>query len=218
MWLFDCDGVILDSNSIKTEAFRRAGMAYGAREADALVQYHVKHGGMSRYQKLEFFFREIVGEGEFRDKLRVALADYGRFVGSALRRCTEVPGARNFLEMLRGTEGVRTFVVSGSDEEELCAVFKERELDRYFDGIFGAPAKKRDIVADLCREETKRRGVLPPTVFCGDSQLDYEVASAFAIEFIMIYGYTEWMDWREAVRQDIICVQDFRALVPRVVV
>lgn len=214
-WLFDCDGVILDSNSLKTEAFRRVGMTYGSREADALVEYHVKYGGISRYQKLEFFFRTICGEVEFQDKLRAALADYGAFVSAGLRQCPEVPGVRDFLGLLRGTTGVRIFVVSGSDEEELRGVFKDRGLDRYFNGIFGSPAQKRDIVARLCTVEASQ-GPAPHAVFCGDSRLDYEVAVACGTEFIMIYGYTEWDGWREALRGDIVRARDFRELFDRV--
>ncbi|MFQ5801473.1 MAG: HAD family hydrolase [Candidatus Methylomirabilales bacterium] len=215
IWLFDCDGVILDSNPLKTEAFRRVGMAHGAREAESLVRYHLNNGGISRFDKLEFFFREICGEIEFHDKLRAALADYGEFVSAGLHRCPELPGVRDFLERLRRAKGIRTFVVSGSHEEELREVFKVRGLDQYFDGIFGSPAKKCDIITSLCSRE---RSTGPPRriVFCGDSRLDYEVAMACCIEFIMVYGYTEWEGWREAIRGDIISARDFRELVGRV--
>ena len=150
IWLFDCDGVILNSNALKTEAFRRVGMGYGAQDAECLVQYHLENGGISRFDKLRFFFREIRGETEFDHKLQAALGDYGAFVSAGLRRCLEVPGVRDFVGGLRGTKGRRTFVVSGSEEEELREVFKDRGLDQYFDGVFGSPAKKYDIITMLC--------------------------------------------------------------------
>ena len=212
IWLFDCDGVILDSNPLKTEAFRRVGMRYGAREAESLVRYHLENGGISRFEKLEFFFREIRGEAEFDDKLRAALAEYGAFVSAGLRRCLEVPGVRDFVERLRKGKSRRTFVVSGSDEEELREVFKDRGLVQYFDGVFGSPAKKNDIVTNLySTEQDPRRQI----VYCGDSRLDYEVAIACGIEFIMIYGYTEWEGWRDSIRGDILCARDFTELIGR---
>jgi phosphoglycolate phosphatase-like HAD superfamily hydrolase len=205
-WLFDCDGVILDSNSLKTEAFRRVGLAYGTNEAEALVNYHVTHGGMSRHRKLRHFFREILGRHDCEDELREALARYAAFVGEGLRRCPEVPGVREFLARLRKSGDVRMYVVSGSDQEELRGVFQDRGLAPYFDGIFGSPAEKPEIVRDLC-SDNGRGG---RAVFCGDSRLDYEAAIASGIEFVMIYGYTEWTGWRESVRAETICARDFR--------
>jgi len=38
--VFDCDGVILDSNRVKTDAFHKAALFYGGEVADIFVQYH----------------------------------------------------------------------------------------------------------------------------------------------------------------------------------
>ena len=58
--LFDCDGVILDSNRLKTSAFFTAALPYGMRAAEALVEYHRENGGISRYRKFTYFLQEIV--------------------------------------------------------------------------------------------------------------------------------------------------------------
>ena len=210
-WFFDCDGVILDSNTVKTEAFRRIGQTYSARDAEALVQYHVEHGGISRYQKLEFFFREIRGDTNYKDKLEQALLEYGRFVSAGLRQCQETVGVRDFLESLSEHGDTLKFVISGSDQEELRGVFKDRGLDRYFEGIFGSPAKKPQILAQLFAQDSVS-GPDSDFVFCGDSRHDYEVATENGIEFIMIYGYTEWKDWRVVIPHDIVCVRNFGEL------
>ena len=53
--VFDCDGVILDSNRIKTEAFRTVAEPIDTELADELVRYHIDNGGISRYRKFDFF-------------------------------------------------------------------------------------------------------------------------------------------------------------------
>ena len=60
--VFDCDGVVLDSNIVKTEAYFRTAKNLGAtdKEAQALVDYHVKLGGISRYHKFDYYLREII--------------------------------------------------------------------------------------------------------------------------------------------------------------
>ena len=37
-WLFDCDGVILDSNKIKTESYYELALPYGKDKADKLIE------------------------------------------------------------------------------------------------------------------------------------------------------------------------------------
>ena len=51
--VFDCDGVVLNSNKLKTQAFYNAALPYGEKAAIALVSYHIKNGGISRNHKFE---------------------------------------------------------------------------------------------------------------------------------------------------------------------
>ena len=58
--IFDCDGVILNSNQIKTEAFYNVAKIYGHPAAQALKEYHILNGGISRYQKFEYLLTKIL--------------------------------------------------------------------------------------------------------------------------------------------------------------
>jgi beta-phosphoglucomutase-like phosphatase (HAD superfamily) len=60
--VFDCDGVVLNSNQLKIQAYYDVAIKFGANEAQAqaLVRHHVKLGGISRYPKFEYFLREIM--------------------------------------------------------------------------------------------------------------------------------------------------------------
>jgi len=58
--VFDCDGVVLDSNQVKTQAFFDVAKQYGLEAANKLVEYHVLHGGVSRYKKFEYFIQVIL--------------------------------------------------------------------------------------------------------------------------------------------------------------
>ena len=59
--IFDCDGVILNSNKIKTESFYKVAKKFGEKEAIKLVKFHLSNGGISRYEKFKFFL-EIIKE------------------------------------------------------------------------------------------------------------------------------------------------------------
>ena len=60
--IFDCDGVILNSNFQKIEAYRNTAISFGASEqqAQALVDHHVKLTGISRNIKFKYFLSEIM--------------------------------------------------------------------------------------------------------------------------------------------------------------
>ena len=47
--IFDCDGVILNSNQIKTNAFRKVLKQFNNKAIDEFIQYHKDNGGISRY-------------------------------------------------------------------------------------------------------------------------------------------------------------------------
>ena len=44
--VFDCDGVILNSNKVKSDAFRKVAKNYGEDEAKKLVSYNKKNGAI----------------------------------------------------------------------------------------------------------------------------------------------------------------------------
>ena len=79
--IFDCDGVILNSNAIKTEAFRNILNNYDLNAVDEFIDYHRKNGGISRYAKLEHFLKNIFpkyskGFNLNKDHLKILLKNY----------------------------------------------------------------------------------------------------------------------------------------------
>ncbi|MGC8120899.1 HAD family hydrolase [Marinobacter sp. VGCF2001] len=193
-WVFDCDGVILDSNRIKTDAFFRAAEPYGSKYAQQLVDYHVNNGGVSRYIKFQRFLTHILGqESPDQEGLNHLLSDYAGFVEQGLLSCAVAPG----IERLRNlTEGAKWLIVSGGDQEELRSVFRKRGLDHLFDGgIFGSPATKDEILSRLQTGDVMQQ----PAVFVGDSRYDIEAAKRAGLDFIFVRNWSEsTFDFKDA--------------------
>ena len=55
--VFDCDGVILNSNRIKTEGFEYSVKNFGDEAVKEIKNYHLKNGGVSRIWAQFDFFR-----------------------------------------------------------------------------------------------------------------------------------------------------------------
>lgn len=189
--IFDCDGVVLDSNRLKTEAFRIAAEPYGDAAAAALVAHHVANGGVSRYVKFAHFLDHIVPECASKGEgpgLQALLSVYAKAVGAGLMTC---PVADGLAELRAATPKARWMIVSGGDQAELSAVFAARDIAEYFDGgIFGSPEAKDAILA----REIKAGAIRGPAVFLGDSHLDYEAATQAELDFVFVAGWSEWAD------------------------
>ena len=63
--IFDCDGVILDSNDIKSNAFARSLVDEDKELVKQFITYHKKNGGVSRFKKFEYFFKNIKNQKKY---------------------------------------------------------------------------------------------------------------------------------------------------------
>ncbi|MBV1952500.1 MAG: HAD hydrolase-like protein [Cycloclasticus sp.] len=189
--VFDCDGVVLNSNKVKTQAFYDSTLVYGVDKAKAMVDYHVKNGGISRYFKFEYFIKEVLGKGNNDVLLAEILERFAALVVAGLMQ-SEIT---EYLTVLRQqTSHAKWLIVSGGDQNELRQIFSKRGIMNLFDGgIFGSPENK-DII--LTRE-INSRNVRLPALFLGDSKYDFEVANRASLDFFFISRWTEVLEWRK---------------------
>ncbi|OGR69494.1 MAG: hypothetical protein A2X40_00705, partial [Elusimicrobia bacterium GWC2_65_9] len=137
--LLDFDGVILESNAARTEGFRRLFSDHPASAVEALVRYHEANGGLSRYHKIEYFFREILKRDVSPAERDRHAARFSALVKQTVIDSPYVPGARKFA---RRKHPFSMHLVSGSDQEELREICGRLGIAASFAGIFGSPTPK----------------------------------------------------------------------------
>lgn len=187
--LFDCDGVILDSNQVKTNAFKKVLKDYPSQLVCNFIEYHKQHGGISRYQKFSYFFKEVLQIANHSAQIEKALTEFRLICIQDLVSCSEIAGVRNVLYHFN-KYSIPCYVISGGDEDEIKTIFEKRGLSSFFTGIFGSPKTKEEHLKNLLKD-----GLLhQPSIFFGDSKLDYEVSKRFNCDFAFIYGASEWND------------------------
>lgn len=188
--IFDCDGVVLDSNRSKTEAFYRAALPYGEDAAKAMVEYHLANGGISRYKKFDWFLAHM-GSGQNELELEGLLDAYRAHVRKGLFGCAIASGLEEFRQR---TPYSRWLIVSGGSQDELREVFARRGISKLFDGgVFGSPDTKEEIVT----RELSSGNIKRPTLFLGDSKYDHETAHMMGLDFVFISNWSEMPDWRQ---------------------
>ena len=189
--VFDCDGVILNSNKIKTQAFYEVAKVYGHEPAQILKEYHVQNGGISRYKKFEYLLTNILQKPIKKQELSELLSNFSKEVKKALLVCEVATGIKELRDKTRNTKWL---IVSGGDQAELREVFKQRNLDGYFDGgIFGSPDDKDTIL----KNEMDTLNITGRCLFLGDSMYDYQAAITAQMNFVFISQWTEVVDWED---------------------
>ncbi|HSH72222.1 MAG TPA: HAD family hydrolase [Methylophilaceae bacterium] len=191
--VFDCDGVLLDSNQLKIQAYLDTAIKFGATEqqAKALVDYHVLLGGISRYTKFEYFLREIVKQPVTDKAMQELFEDFGGEVRRLLSNCEIAPG---LAELRSAIPDCRWLVVSGGDQAEIGQIFTERGIADMFDaGIFGSPDNKDQILA----RELESGNIVMPALFVGDSKYDHIASTGAGLDFVFLSGWTDFDGWQQ---------------------
>ena len=186
--IFDCDGVVFDSNELKIEAFRKTLSAYPSDIVEAFISYHKQNAGISRYVKFRIFITEFLGEEFGQDKYERLLDSYGMECRALYQQASMTPGSSHVLK--EASNIVPLYIASGSDELELTDVFKQRQLSKYFVKILGSPKTKSECVQEALNDIGFCKGV----VMVGDAESDWRAAQDAGISFIFMSRYSERRD------------------------
>jgi HAD superfamily hydrolase (TIGR01549 family) len=189
-FVFDCDGVILNSNKIKTQAFYNVASVYGHEVAQTLKDYHVQNGGISRYAKFEYLITDILKKPLDKNELQQLLDNFAHEVKQALMTCEVTKGLE---ELRQKTKQANWLIVTGGDQAELREVFAVRGLNHYFNGgIFGSPETKDTIL----EREISNGNITKSALFLGDSKYDYQAAKPAGLDFVFLTDWTEVTRWK----------------------
>lgn len=176
--ILDFDGVILESIDVKTKAFLKVYASY-PEHADAIAQYHLKNGGISRYKKFVHIHNEILGKPISEQDIEEMAMIFATAVDEGIKTCPFVHGAQAFLSKYSKVSPI--FIASGTPEDELRKIVAMRNIDQYFKGVYGTPRTKAEIINSILHSEKISS---TEAVFVGDAISDYEGAKETGVPFI----------------------------------
>ncbi len=190
--VFDCDGVVLNSNQTKIDAYFNVAKRMGGTDAQAqaLVEHHVTKGSFPRNGKIQYYFEHIIKQPLTEALMQQYLHAFDDILDITLMQC-EVASGLGALKA--ATPEAVWMLLSGGDQDELRRVFPRRNLAYLFEaGIFGGPDKKDDVLA----REKANGNIVFPALFLGDSKYDHQAASRAGLDFVFLSDWTEVRDWQ----------------------
>jgi phosphoglycolate phosphatase-like HAD superfamily hydrolase len=180
--IFDWDGVITDSVGVKTDAYAQMFRKYGIEIEKRVVEYHLAHGGVSRFDKFRYFHKEFLSE-EISEENVLKLAN--EFSGLVFQKVIDSPFIKGAVESIHKAceQGLLLFVISGTPTEEIKLIANQKGLSDYFKEILGSPTKK-----NKWTEYILRKYALKPkeVLFLGDAEEDRLAAETNCVDFCYI--------------------------------
>ena len=176
---FDFDGVLAESMNVKTEAFAKLFESYGKEIVNKVVKYHIENGGISRYEKIKYYYSEYLSKPLSNSELNAIAKQFSDLVVQKVIEAPEVRGVKEFLE--RYYKKIDLYVVSGTPQDELMLIIKKRKMKKYFKGIFGAPEAKSSIIKKIISDISYNQ---ERVLYIGDSLSDYRDAKKAKIDFL----------------------------------
>lgn len=177
---FDFDGVIAESVSAKTDAFREMYAPYGEEIANQVVEYHINHGGVSRFEKFKYWEKKFFNKDISEERVDELAKQFSNLVLNKVIVSDEVPGVNAFIK--KYSKELNFWIITGTPTSEIEIIVNKRGLTNYFLGIHGSPKNKRYWTEYLLKKHHLKR---EETFFLGDATTDLDAATFSNLHFAL---------------------------------
>ena len=178
---FDFDGTLVQSNKIKTWAFGELYKEHGEKIVQQIITYHKDHEGISRFVKFRYWNENLLGQSYTEEIGENLSRTYSQLVIDAVVQAPYIEGALEFLK--KHYQHIPLFVASRTPEQELREIIKQRSIKHFFQGVYGSPQTKKEILKGIL---AKRKLYPEQVLMVGDALTDWEGAQGVGVEFIGI--------------------------------
>jgi phosphoglycolate phosphatase len=179
-FVFDCDGVLLDTVGAKLRAFQNWVPPEFGHLREPFAAYNKTAFGISRFEQIRYFFEYLAKTSVSDERVKDEAARFGKLVAHESVNATWLPGSREFVERLHERK-IPLYVLSGTPEAELKENLRQQQGAHFFLRIIGAPKTKEEGLRLIMDEDHRRP---EQTWFVGDADRDYIAARNTGVHFI----------------------------------
>jgi len=189
--IFDFDGTLVDSNSIKRRAFFE--VAENSKIPEALMTEVLDTPELGDRTQL---FRHLADRTHRSPEwARESEAMYTRLCDERIAAAPEIPGASKVLSALR-ERSIPAYLCSNTPAGPLLSVVKKRKIDGFFRRVVGGPTPKVENTRALLAADHLE----PSKVLCvGDTEVDRAAAVTCGCFYAGLTNpfssYTEPLSW-----------------------
>jgi HAD superfamily hydrolase (TIGR01549 family) len=197
--IFDYDGTIADSIHIKTVAFADLYRTYGEKIVNKVINFHLKNGGMSRFEKFKYYHKNFLNIDLLPEKIEELSNKFSEIVTTKVAKAPYVSGA---LEFISSNKNYKMFISTATPQDEIITILNIKKTIKYFDIVLGSPKSKSEHIKIIINKSKLRNNEL---VYVGDSFSDKEAAEENNVYFI-------GLDSEKKFEKKTLIMKDFRKL------
>lgn len=176
--IFDFDGVIVDSASVKSNAFAELYSQFGNDLRQKILEHHKKDGGISRFEKFKHYHSVFLKKEISQNEMDLLDKRFSNLVVDKVINSTYIAGVIRFLKY-HSNNSKKLIINSATPQNELLEIVNRMNINHYFDCIFGSPdTKTKNLIKSLSGFN------LSDAVFFGDAKSDLDAAEELEIDFI----------------------------------
>ena len=205
--IFDFDGVIVNSMSIKAAAFAEIYKDHGGTVVRKVVSHHFENGGMSRYDKFKHYHETYLKRQLKPSELEKLSIECSKAVTKEIIYCPSVLGVMDFLDGF--CKDKSCYVNSATPQAEIEQILDARGLTTRFKKIFGSPDSKVNNLRKIICENSEND--VADFVFFGDALSDLEASKMCSVDFIGVALEKETSSLIDSLNH-VFLIQDFRFL------
>lgn len=179
--VFDFDGTITDSVDIKTRAFAELYRPYGESVEKKVVEYHLAHGGVSRFDKFKFFHKEFLNIDLENNEVQELANNFSTLVIDKVVDAPYISGALEFIS--NNYQIYDMYISTATPTDEIREILDRKKLTHYFKEIKGSPTSKINHVKQIIENNNYLRNEI---IFIGDSGSDRDAARENSILFVAV--------------------------------
>lgn len=179
--IYDFDGVICDSVNIKTDAFLELYKNENSVIKSQIKKYHLDNGGVSRFEKIKYFETILLKKKYSKKNIKLLTDYFGELVKGKVISSKYINGVLDFLKI--NFINSKQFICTGTPEFEIKEILKKREINYLFDGVFGSPNSKTEIINNIITDNSIKNS---DCIFFGDTMTDYNASIETGVSFIGI--------------------------------
>ncbi len=174
--VFDFDGVIVDSNAIKRDAYFKVleGIV-----PDREIEMALEANPVGTRTVVIRNALRAIGLHDDQDYLGELVRKYGGLTINGVAQCDEIEGAIPYLIKRRQINPV--YLNSATELKSLLSILDKRQIAWIFKGVYGSPKTKVENFQEIAKVEGCDRKHI---IFIGDSLSDLSAAKEYGCSFI----------------------------------
>ena len=173
--------MIVHSIEVKTKAFASLYEIYGQKVVKKVVEHHKLNGGMSRTEKFKFYHKNFLNKILNEKEINFLEKTFSKNVVQQVIKAKYLNGVVKYIKYLNKRKML--FISTGTPEDEIKIILKEKKIYNYFNGVYGTPNSK---VYHINHILNKFKLDSDELIFFGDSSIDFEAANETKVDFVLI--------------------------------